>query len=244
MLFSVSNLSSIWNVKPKGVLHVGAHEGEEWADYRDNDWLPVIWVEGQPELASVLKAKLPKEFNTIIQAYVWDLDNVEMTFNIANNGQSSSLLEFGTHSKNYPQIQFDEKISIKTRRLDSVIKATLEYDFINIDLQGVELKALIGLGNQLTKAKWIYSEVNKKEVYQNCTNVSDLDFFLKKYGYSRKATRWCIGKGWGDALYVHDSVDIKYINLKSWLPQTKWYFVEIIKYVKLKISRLIHTNVA
>jgi FkbM family methyltransferase len=244
MLFSVSNLSSIWNVKSKGVLHVGAHEGEEWTDYRDNNWLPVIWIEGQSELVRKLQTQLPPESNTIIQAFVWDQNDVEMTFNIANNGQSSSLLEFGTHSHNYPQIKFDEKINIKTTRLDSIISATSEYDFINIDLQGVELKALVGLGNQITKAKWIYSEVNRKEVYQNCTSVRDLDKFLKTCGYSRKATRWCVGKGWGDALYIHNSIETKYFNLKSWIPQTKWYFVEILKYAKLRISRLIHATVA
>ena len=45
MYITVSELSKYWNIAPTGVLHVGAHLGEEASDYEKFGWAPVIWVE-------------------------------------------------------------------------------------------------------------------------------------------------------------------------------------------------------
>lgn len=40
---------------------------------------------------------------------VSDKDDEMVMFNIANNGQSSSILEFGTHSSEHPDVKFIDK---------------------------------------------------------------------------------------------------------------------------------------
>jgi FkbM family methyltransferase len=233
MLFDVSELVRNWNIRPKGVLHVGAHKAEEWPRYEEHSWTPVIWVEGQTELVEYLLQSLPKEDNEIIQAYVWSESGVEKTFNVASNGQSSSLLEFGSHAIDYPEIQFQEILTVRTKRLDDVLSDKPPFDFVNIDLQGVELEALIGLGQFIHQVKWIYTEVNRKEVYVDCTNVKELDLYLETFGFSRVATRWCLGKGWGDALYVQKGTDQTLFPWQTWKVQTAWYAKEFLGKMRL-----------
>ena len=48
---------------------------------------------------------------------------------------------------------------------------------------------------------YIYSEVNRDEVYENCTKIEELDEFLKRYDFTRVETDWT-GHTWGDALYI------------------------------------------
>jgi len=211
MLIPVIILKEQFGVLPKSILHVGAHEAEEFSDYQKH-WAEqnqaIYWVEGQPDLVEKLIEKLDKDKNVIISAYVWNTDGEVKDFMVSTNSQSSSLLTFGTHETKLPEIKIDRIEQVVTSRLDSLLDRELVFDFINLDLQGVELQALEGLGIFLNKTKWIYTEVNKEEVYENCTKVQDLDRYLKSFGFRRIITLWCPGLGWGDALYV------KKLNIK------------------------------
>ena len=109
---------------------------------------------------------------------------------------------------------------------------------MNIDLQGVELEALKGLGQYIHQVKWIYTEVNRKEVYIDCTNVKDLDLYLKNFGFSRVVTKWCLGKGWGDALYVRIGADGSLFLWQKWKVQTAWYLKEFFGVIRVKLYNL------
>ena len=202
MLFSVSELKRFWSIQPNGVLHVGAHLGEEASEYEEFGWGPVIWVEAQPKLAQQLLSKLDPTHNRIIQAAVWDIDDLKLNLHVASNSMSSSLLEFGSHSESYPEITYVDEIQVETKRLDSVINSEEMPNFVNLDIQGAELPALKGLGNLISKVDYIFVEVNRREVYKNCTIVSELDSFLSGNSFNRITTRWYYRQGWGDALYV------------------------------------------
>jgi len=208
LLISVDELQRNFGILPTGVLHVGAHLAEEREDYERAGWSlqsRVIWVESQFELAQKLIDTLNPQKNKVINATVWSKTGKEMRFHVANNSQSSSLFEFGTHATTYPDIQFDSDRIITTVRLDEIIDETDDISFVNLDIQGAELEALIGLGVKLHKVKWIYSEVNKKEVYEGCAKIDELDRFLKQYSFKRIATRWAYKTGWGDALWIKRS---------------------------------------
>ena len=74
-------------------------------------------------------------------------------------------------------------------------------DFINLDIQGAELEAIKGAEKILTQIKWIYTEVNKADVYVGCAKVWEIDEYLKRFGFTRIATRWSFRDDFGDALY-------------------------------------------
>ena len=212
MLHSVSDLVHIYSIKPSGVLHVGAHRGEESLDYQKYDWGNVVWVEAQPDLVLGLINSMSARENTVIEAAVYDKSGVELKFNFASNGQSSSLLDLGSHARSYPEIKYTRSTTVITKRLDEIIPIVGFADFLNIDIQGVELNALKGLGSRINEFKWIYTEVNKSEVYIDCTLIGDLDDYLTGFGFKRISTRWTIGKGWGDALYSNQKISMTYIQ--------------------------------
>ena len=65
------------------------------------------------------------------------------SLNIASNGQSSSLLPFGTHTNNHPSITYTQKVLVDLRTVDEWISElevnTAAFNFINLDIQGYEL---------------------------------------------------------------------------------------------------------
>jgi hypothetical protein len=94
---------------------------------------------------------------------------------------------------------------------------------VNIDVQGAELQAIKGMGNLVRAVDAIYCEVNKEELYEGCAVVNEIDEYLKNYHFQRVATRWIIGKGWGDALYLNCERNTysgysKFINMIDLLP--------------------------
>jgi hypothetical protein len=205
VFIKVSELSKYWNIAPTGVLHVGAHLGEEALDYEKFGWTPVIWVEAQPTLVQKLNLKLDDSKHKVIEAAIWEEDGVALKLHVASNSQSTSLLDFGTHADSYPDITFVSEIDVNTKRLDSIMKPGEVPNFINLDIQGVELSAIKSLGPLLNTIDFIYTEVNNREVYKGCTLVTDLDEYLFINGFKRVTTRWYLKEGWGDALYIRNS---------------------------------------
>jgi len=59
------------------------------------------------------------------------------------------------------------------------------FDFLNIDLQGAELMALKGLGDDLNSINAIVTEVNLAILYKGCPRLYQLDLFLAKKGFIR-----------------------------------------------------------
>ena len=243
MYITVSELSKYWNIAPTGVLHVGAHLGEEASDYEKFGWAPVIWVEAQPNLVKVLNSKLDPSKHKVVEAAIWEEDGVPLKLHIASNSQSTSLLNFGSHADSYPDITFVSEIDVSTKRLDSIIKPDEMPNFINLDLQGVELSAIKSLGKLLLSVDYIYTEVNKNEVYEGGTLVTDLDEFLVVNGFKRASTRWYLREGWGDALYIrktslHNKTAKQFLAAKTKIFWFYFYqFMSICKQQLLKIKK-------
>jgi len=200
MLIPLVNLVSKYNIKFKGILHVGAHECEELSDYekyisRDK----ILWVEALPEKVQLSKDKYPGVL--IENAVVSDVIET-VRFNVSNNGQSSSMLNFGLHSHYHPQVHYVTCFDAETKLLKDILpKYDIDYNFLNFDIQGAELKALKGMEEYLPKVDYLYTEVNCDYVYEKCGLVSELDDYLKQFGLVRVETKWTECK-WGDAFYI------------------------------------------
>lgn len=142
----------------------------------------------------------------IYQAIIDDVDNKEIIFNISNNGQSSSMLEFGTHTIHHPHVKFIGTIQGKTKRLDTLIEENnipiQHLNFLNLDIQGVELRALKSMEKYLSNVDYIYTEINTDYVYKDCNLVGEIDEHLKQFGFTRVATQIASNFGWGDAFYI------------------------------------------
>jgi FkbM family methyltransferase len=201
----IKSILSKYGIQITGALHVGAHECEEMLFYTSclnitqNN---VLWLEAMKNKVIENKNRgIPNVYNAVIS----DKDDEEIIFNISNNGQSSSILEFGTHKVEHPEVKYIEHINMKTITIDTFMKNNnldpSKYNFWNFDIQGAELLALKGADNAIKYAKAIYLEVNEKELYKGCALIGEIDIYLKEKGFERVLTEMTCHK-WGDALYV------------------------------------------
>jgi len=206
MLFNFDQLVNRWKIKPEGVLHIGASEGQEADAYIRNGIHRQIWIEAIPEVYETLKFNLKRNPNAkAVNACISDRDGEQVTFHIASNGgQSSSMLDFDTHSQVHPDVKFVKDITLTTERIDTIFSPDyFKGDWLlNIDLQGAELKALHGMGNLLKSFKWAYIEVNKAHLYKDCPLIGDIDSYMGNFGFTRVDVKWCGTFQWGDAIYI------------------------------------------
>jgi FkbM family methyltransferase len=204
MLISLHELVKKYNIKLNGILHVGAHECEELKDYERYISIDkILWIEALPGKVELCKSRYPgiNIENAIVSDKIEDV-----VFKVSNNGQSSSILDFGLHSQYHPEVHYITAFNGTTSLLKDILpKYNINYNFLNFDIQGAELKALKGMEEYLHNVDYLYTEVNSDYVYKDCALVNELDEYLRQFGLIRIETRWTDFK-WGDAFYIKDNL--------------------------------------
>jgi len=200
----IQSILSAQNIRIDNILHIGAHECEEIGIYNqlgvslDN----ILWLDAIPTKVAEAKARgIPNVYNAVVT----DKDDENIVFNISNFTQSSSILEFGTHSYEHPGIVHVNKIEQKSITIDTFFQRNgidaSKYNFWNFDIQGAELMALKGATQSIQYPKAIYLEVSETELYVNCGLIGEMDEFLAKHNFKRVKTVMT-RHTWGDALYI------------------------------------------
>lgn len=204
MIIDFRQLFPKYGIKPNGVLHIGANVGEEAPVYIELGIKRQIWVEANPEIFARLIQNVANNPEATCLCLAAGDEFKIAQFHISNNaGQSSSVLELGTHLQAHPEVNYTKTIHVPMVRLEPLLNGGLsEYNFLNIDLQGFELQALKGLGSLLKDVQWAYLEVNKEELYKGCALIGEIDEYLAGFGFKRVETKWAGNTGWGDALYI------------------------------------------
>tara|TARA_B100001094_G_scaffold69252_1_gene65675 strand:- start:3658 stop:4278 length:621 start_codon:yes stop_codon:yes gene_type:complete len=203
MLFSFRNIQEKYNMDIKGIIHIGAHRGQEISDYIDGGIQDIILFEPLTANFEILAGNLA-EMNANISGHQVALGNEEkrVTMYLSSNEQmSSSILRPMKHIQNHPTVLFEGTEEVDMMRLDSYSDETEEFNFINMDVQGYELEVLKGGTETLKHIDYVYCEVNRDEVYENNAYVEELDEYLANYDMDRVETVWS-GGIWGDALYI------------------------------------------
>jgi FkbM family methyltransferase len=205
MLMDLAGLLGKYGITPTGIIHIGAHDGAEYADYKRMGVPNIIMFEPQPHLAQHLRNMCAADHSVIVEqlAVGETPGTMDMYIETANKGMSSSLLKPKLHLEQYPWITFNSTIQVQVVSMDSYFydKKLAPYNVINMDIQGYELQALRGAASILSKLDAVYTEVNRAELYEGCGQVEQLDTLLMLYGLERVETNWA-GDTWGDALYV------------------------------------------
>jgi FkbM family methyltransferase len=210
MLLNLNNIIKKNSLNINGVLHIGAHFGEEYNTYVSNNINDLIFFEPVPVTFEKLKENLQGKAILVNKALGNTEGKITMNIETANNGQSNSILKPALHLTQYPHIKFKDTIEVDITTLDKFMVElysngffgeTPKYNMINIDVQGYELEVFKGATKTLETIDYIVTEVNRDVVYHQCVFVDDLDIFLNKYGFKRIETTWD-GGTWGDALYI------------------------------------------
>jgi len=203
MFLGLKNLINQYNLEIKGIIHIGAHYGQEYGSYIENNIKNLMFFEPLKNNYQVLLSNI--QLSDTVKAYNIALGNtvgeIEMFVETANQGMSSSILEPSLHLKQYPHITFNNKETVKIDRLDNIDFNKEDFNLINIDVQGYELEVFKGATDVLNHINLVYAEINRDELYKNCVQVDELDAFLGTFGFKRGATAWN-GVTFGEALYL------------------------------------------
>ena len=204
-MLDIPQLCRQHSIKPRGIIHVGAHEGGEVGCYQAMEAQKVLFIEANPLVFERLQANIAAYSNVKAVNYAISNQNGTINLHVTSFDQSSSILPLKHHQDIYPDIVETHQITVESRTLDTLLRELdlnpADFNILNIDIQGAELLALKGATHWLQYVEAINTEVNYKELYEGCALIDDLDEFLERYGFERVATV-THHPDWGDAFYV------------------------------------------
>lgn len=217
MLLNFSDIFNRYNkLKPiKGIVHIGAHHGNESKEYQAHKIDNVVWFEALHKTFVELKknvGSLPSNitFNVALSE-VDGRSNFYVTDNGRGNNGSSSILQLGKHAIHYPHVKVREVVDVEVSRFDTLVaKKQLDmskYNFLNIDVQGAELHVIKGIGKFLDGFDYIIAEVNEAELYKGGALLDELNAYLNDRGFTLK-DKSMTKYEWGDALFVKDYIEV------------------------------------
>lgn len=121
---------------------------------------------------------------------------------VAGDG-SSSLLKPTGHLDFCPTVEFTQQIDVPVTTLEKFASehALQRIDFMWLDLQGMELKALEGAGPLLRTVSSIYLEASASPLYEGAPTFSEVEQWMRAHGFVPKYV--AIPKdGHGNALFI------------------------------------------
>lgn len=203
MLINFTNLYKKYNMRIEGIVHIGAHYGEEIQEYVDNGIQNISVFEPLSDNFNILAQRL-ENINADIHGYQVALGSEKSTaimYLSSNEAQSSSILKPKEHLEHHPDVSFNGTEEVEVDLLDNFdIRGA---NFMNIDVQGYELEVFKGGQKTLEQIDYVYCEVNRGEMYEGNPMIEELDEYLNVYGFERVETYWpTTWYKWGDALYI------------------------------------------
>lgn len=207
MLLNFEQLVKKYNIQSKGVIVVGAHHAEEHNDYLAAGIPKMVYIEPCKKAFDELKRQFQYAPNVkLFNMACGDKNEMGATMytgdNTINHGQSNSLLKPALHLSIHPGVDFPDTELVNVGLLDDL--ELNGYDLLNMDCQGYEGYVLRGGKKTLKQIKWVYSEINFAEVYENNTMSDELDELLNEF--ERVETGVMVGGAWSDCLYIRKSM--------------------------------------
>ncbi|MEE3715590.1 FkbM family methyltransferase [Tumidithrix elongata RA019] len=211
-MLDLDDLFQKHQISPRGVIHIGAHEGQELVSYSAMGITPILLIEANPNIFEDLQIYAQSFANrdkiTCVNCAISNTNGMA-NFHITSYDQSSSLLPLKQHREIYPTIEEVAQIEVPLKTLDTLLEELdcnpSLFNILNIDIQGAELLALQGAIKTLACIEAINIEVSYVELYAGGAFVWEIDRFLEQYGFERVATTSPLHPSWGDALYVRCS---------------------------------------
>lgn len=199
MILDLTKLKNTYSLDISGVIHVGAHFGEEHATYKSLGIDDIVYFEPVKKTFDILKQRV-----TDAELYNIALGNdnkfIEMYIEEEDAYGCSSILQPST---NYSSVKFSGKESVEMKKLDDY--NFNKFNFLNIDVQGYELEVLKGSRESLKHIDYILCEVNRNIPekimdYIGASPIDEIINLLDTYGFVLMEVDWA-GGSWGDAFF-------------------------------------------
>ena len=181
-------------------IDVGGHYGETIFLFNKNFNIKNIYsFEASPINFKILNKKIEKLNHNKIKIYNIALGQHidELEFNQSSESQSSTFLKINTRSKYLARKKkylflkdneyFLKTFKVKIITLQSFIKNNLinKIDFLKIDTEGFDFDVIKGLGSDIKKVKYLYSEHHFHDMFKKNYKFSDINDHLKKNNFKK-----------------------------------------------------------
>ncbi len=202
---------------PKGVFQVGASSGQEIKSFITQGIKTGIFVEPLPDVYEKLKKAASSQPGYVpINGVCMDVVGKICNFYVSGSGgASSSTLKPSGVLTVHPEVKFDSQpITLKSTTVDQIVADFKNHgragivepiDLLYLDTQGAELSVLKGADTFLNQVRYVFTEVSKGGLYENDVNHRALTEYLDSRDFSL-VFLYMNQHGWGDALYVHNSI--------------------------------------
>lgn len=202
-----------FRIPRRGVVHVGAHKGQERAAYKRCGFERQVWVEAHPETYKQLTENIAatpgpaadrvRAFNVACGS---ERGTAKMHIMAGSHGLANSLLEPAAHLELVPGVTPGGTIDVPVIPVDDLLRENglkpRDYSMLSLDVQGFELEVLKGAKGLLESGlEAVVAEVSDVELYRGNATVEQIDEFLGAYGLCRVVLN-LKHRHWGDALYV------------------------------------------
>lgn len=187
--------------RPRGIFQVGANSGQEIEMFSSMGVESAFLVEPTSEAFTTLKGKAQLYGFVAIKALVSDVPGERLSLNLASNrGGSSSVLKPSGHLEKFPHVKFTSTETFLSTTVDQLcekIQLTHEphllmIDTLYLDVQGWELRVILGANKLLRQLKYIYLEHFREGLYEESLplekyiiHLSSLGFVLNNCNYNR-----------------------------------------------------------
>ena len=200
-LENITTIAETYNLKIRGIVHVGAHFGQEIPDYINLGVKKIVCFEPLQNVFEYLNSNFESRGVKSFRCALGDKEEI-VEMNVPSDfTMSSSILKPKLHLIHHAGAVFNSKETVQVKKLTSFESEINECNFLIIDVQGYEYQVLKGAENLLNQFDYIYTEVNRDETYENNKLVNEIDELLAQFNFKRVETWWA-AETWGDALYL------------------------------------------
>jgi FkbM family methyltransferase len=202
---------------PSGVVHVGAHEGQEVASYLRAGCARIVLVEANPEHCATLRERFAGTPEvTVLEYAVSDVSGpAELRLHASRSGdtQASSLLALKRFA-DAGTLRAVGSVPVTAITLDELFPRhgldPAQHELLVVDVQGAEAHVLRGAAATLPLLRAVLCEVELVELYDGAPPEEEIVATLAAAGFARTDrlyyefadVRGQRGVAWGDGLFV------------------------------------------
>ncbi|MBL6430413.1 MAG: FkbM family methyltransferase [Alphaproteobacteria bacterium] len=227
MQLKLDEVAKRYGLETRGVVHVGANEGQEIDAYLEAGFSRFKMFEPLhgpfAKLTENVKAREHLAAFELFQVALGSSPDRANMFVASNGGASSSLLKPIAGKRSMKNIDFDAKETVEVQTLDRYIDRDNDFNFLVLDTQGFEKEVLLGSKETIGTFDAVICEINRDITYHASATITDIDRIMAGYGFTRMETHW-VGRGWGDGVYIRDALvpeDAEQIETDSKKPRSR-----------------------
>lgn len=162
-----------YSIPSKGIIHVGAHDGQEVDKYKQAGFKNLLMVEPLPQYAQALRERGLEVAETAIGS-----SRGKITMYVTEYDQASSFYKPLEHT-------VSGSVDVSVKPLDDITDKA-KYNCLVVDTQGAELEVL--KSGDLSSFDLIIYEGSNDPRYENAADRHEIGFYLNSQGFYRQKT--------------------------------------------------------